>query len=557
MVDATPMYLRLVLPLGFLEYVRAEKGKRRLSVNFYIAAMDKPKRYPLGIQTFSTIREDDYHYVDKTARIHELVSGSGYVFFLSRPRRFGKSLLCSTLGALFEGRRELFKYLAIDSLTWEWKKHPVIRIDLNVGDYAKGVEELYVVIDKMLESCANKYDVPFVGKTISDKFSRLIESLHNQCGEKVAVVIDEYDKPLLNTLDTKIVHEEIRNALKAFYGVLKSSDEHLKFVFLTGVTKFSKVSIFSDLNNLTDLSLDPRYADICGITQEELEENFKEEIDSIAGGEGGAYLAKLKRFYNGYRFSEKPLTVYNPFGLLHHFNSEGKFIPYWYESGTPTFLIKLIKQQNINVLNLEQKVLSYDDFRKFDVENMDAVPVLYQSGYLTITGYNEKRGTYNLGYPNDEVRTSFASSLADLYIHIKNDEKTPLVLKLIDSLEAGEVDNFVEALRPFYNNIPYDEASKVESYYELIFLLTLRMLGIYCEAQVHTAIGRIDAVLKVDDFVYVVELKVNGTAEEALAQINDKNYALSYEGQGKKIVKLGIEFDKEKRNIGRWVIGNV
>ncbi|GHV12590.1 ATPase AAA [Fibrobacterales bacterium] len=511
-------------------------------------------KLPLGIQTFSEIREDGYHYVDKTARIHELVT-STKVDFLSRPRRFGKSLLCSTLGALFEGRRELFKGLAIDSLPWEWKKHPVIRIDLNVGDYAKGVEELYVIINTILEDCAKKYEIPFKGETISDRFMRLIHNLHNQCGEKVAVVIDEYDKPLLNTLDTKIVHEEIRNALKAFYGVLKSSDEHLKFVFLTGVTKFSKVSIFSDLNNLTDLSLDPRYADLCGITQEELETNFKEEINSIAGEDGSAYLAKLKRFYNGYRFSKDPLTVYNPFGLLHHFNAKGEFIPYWYESGTPTFLIKLIKQQNINVLNLEQKVLSYDDFRKFDVENMDAVPVLYQSGYLTITGYNEKRGTYNLGYPNDEVRTSFASSLADLYIHIKNDEKTPFVLKLIDSLEAGEVDDFVEALRPFYNNIPYDEASKVESYYELIFLLTLRMLGIYCEAQVHTAIGRIDAVLKVDDFVYVVEFKANGTAEDALAQINDKNYALSYEGQGKKIVKLGIEFDKEKRNIGRWVVG--
>ncbi|GHV12817.1 ATPase AAA [Fibrobacterales bacterium] len=513
-----------------------------------------PLKLPLGIQTFSTIREDGYHYVDKTARIHELLSGSGYVFFLSRPRRFGKSLLCSTLGALFEGRRELFKGLAIDSLTWEWKKHPVIHIALNQGNYESGgIDALKARLHEALREVAQCLKIPFRNEVLSEQFSALLSDAHIQFGEKVAVIIDEYDKPLLDSIDKKDIHEKIRAELKGFYGVLKASDEHLKFVFLTGVTKFSKVSIFSDLNNLTDLSLNPRYADICGITQEELEENFKEEIDSIAGG--GVYLAKLKRFYNGYRFSEKPLTVYNPFGLLHHFNSEGKFIPYWYESGTPTFLIKLIKQQNINVLNLEKKVLSYDDFRKFDSENMDAVPVLYQSGYLTITGYNEKRGTYNLGYPNDEVRTSFASSLADLYIHIKSDEKTPLVLKLIDSLEAGDVNSFVEALRPFYNNIPYDEASKVESYYELIFLLTLRMLGIYCEAQVYTAIGRIDAVLKVDDFVYVVEFKANGTAEEALQQINDKNYALSYEESGKKIVKLGIEFDKEKRNIGRWVVG--
>jgi hypothetical protein len=399
--------------------------------------------------------------------------------------------------------------------------------------------------------------VNLTGDNISDKFRRLITTLYNKFGEKVAVIIDEYDKPLLSTLDNKGLHETIRNTLKGFYGVLKTSDEHLKFVFLTGVTKFSKVSIFSDLNNLNDISLDPRYADICGITQDELESEFEAEIKLCVehkNGQANEYLAKLKRFYNGYRFSKKSLTVYNPFGLLHHFNNQGNFLPYWFESGSPAFLITLIKKQKINILELDEKILSYDDFRKFDVENMNAVPVLYQSGYLTITDYNEKRGTYNLGYPNDEVRTSFASSLADVYIPIKDDRKTPLVLALIDSLELGEVDNFIEALKPFYNGIPYDEASKTESYYELVFFLTLRMLGIYCEAQVHTAIGRIDAVLKVDNYVYVIELKVNGTAEEALEQINKKNYALSYKGQGKKVIKLGIEFDNEKRNIGRWLM---
>ncbi|GHU16228.1 ATPase AAA [Spirochaetia bacterium] len=513
-------------------------------------------KLPLGIQTFSTIREDGYHYVDKTARIHELVSGSGYVFFLSRPRRFGKSLLCSTLRSLFEGHRDLFKNLAIDSLGWDWKKYPVIHIDLNPGAYLE-IDDLLSTVNRSLELCAKKYSVPLTGDNISDKFRCLIANLHEQCGEKAAVIIDEYDKPLLGTLDNKDLHETIRSTLKGFYGVIKTSDEHLKFVFLTGVTKFSKVSIFSDLNNLTDISLDPRYADICGITQDELLQNFSDEIELCSKStneQTEIYLDKIKNFYNGYRFSKKPLTVYNPFGLLHHFYSHGEFLPYWYESGSPAFLIKLIKAQKINILDIEKKVLSYDDFRKFDVENMDAVPVLYQSGYLTITGYNEKRGTYNLGYPNDEVRTSFASSLADVYIPIKTDEKTPLVLHLIDSLEEGDVDGFIEALKPFYNGIPYDEAAQVESYYELILLLTLRMLGIYCDAQVHTATGRVDAVLKVNNYVYVVELKVNGTAEEAIAQINEKNYALSYQEPGKKIIKLGIEFDKEKRNIGRWLV---
>ncbi|GHU16237.1 ATPase AAA [Spirochaetia bacterium] len=514
-------------------------------------------KLPLGIQTFSEIREDGYHYVDKTQHIFELL-GSAKVVFLSRPRRFGKSLLCSTLAAIFEGRRELFSGLAIDSLDWKWKKHPVIHIMFNQGDYNnEGLDALNARLHAALLSAAEKLGIPIRGEMASEQFSSLIADAHNASGEKAVVIIDEYDKPLLDTINKKEIHEKIRSAFKGFYGVLKASDEHLKFVFLTGVTKFSKVSIFSDLNNLTDISLDPRYADICGITQDELLQNFPDEIELCSKNtneQTEIYLDKIKNFYNGYRFSEKELTVYNPFGLLHHFYNQGKFLPYWYESGSPTFLIKLIKAQKINILDIEKKVLSYDDFRKFDVENRDAVPVLYQSGYLTITGYNEKRGTYNLGYPNDEVRTSFASSLADVYIPIKTDEKTPLVLHLIDSLEEGDVDGFIEALKPFYNGIPYDEAAQVESYYELILLLTLRMLGIYCDAQVHTAMGRVDAVLKVDNYVYVVELKVNGTAEEAIAQINDKNYALSYQEQGKKIIKLGIEFDKEKRNIGRWLV---
>ncbi|GHT48167.1 hypothetical protein FACS1894102_0590 [Spirochaetia bacterium] len=378
------------------------------------------KKLPLGIQTFSEIREDGYHYVDKSERIYELITNTKVVF-LSRPRRFGKSLLCSTLAALFEGRRDLFKELAVDSLDWNWDTYPVVRIDLNSGAYRR-LDDFITTANTSLEFCARKYEVPFTGDNISDKLRRLIMALNGKFNKKVVVIIDEYDKPLLSTLEDTALHEIIRGELKGFYGVLKSQDEHLKFVFLTGVTKFSKVSIFSDLNNLSDISLDPRYADICGITQEELESEFAEEIKStikLSGKKSDQYLSKLKSFYNGYRFSKEPLTVYNPFGLLHHFFNQGEFHPYWFESGSPTFLIKLIKAQRINILDLEAKVLAYDDFRKFDVENMDAVPVLYQSGYLTITGYNEKRSTYNLAYPNDEVRTSFASSLADVYIPIK------------------------------------------------------------------------------------------------------------------------------------------
>ncbi|GHT48136.1 hypothetical protein FACS1894102_0470 [Spirochaetia bacterium] len=374
-------------------------------------------KFPLGIQTFSKIREGDYHYVDKTARMYELITTTDVVF-LSRPRRFGKSLLCSTLRSFFEGRRDLFSGLAIDLLNDEWKTHPVIHIILNQGDYNNdGITALNARLHGALLDASERLEIPLRSGIVSEEFSDLIKNAHIKYGEKVAVIIDEYDKPLLDTLDDKDIHEIIRGTLKGFYGVLKAQDEHLKFVFLTGVTKFSKVSIFSDLNNLTDISLNPRYADICGITQEELEREFAEEIKQCSINYKGDtnYLDKLKTYYNGYRFSEKALTVYNPFGLLHHFYNTGKFQPYWFESGSPDFLIKLIEQQKINILELENMEISIDEFNAYNADTMAAVPILYQSGYLTIVNYNELDFSYTLDFPNDEVRISFAKSLSKVY----------------------------------------------------------------------------------------------------------------------------------------------
>lgn len=394
------------------------------------------RKLPIGIQDFVKIRQDGFFYVDKTARIHELITGSGTVIFLSRPRRFGKSLLCSTLAAIFEGRRELFQAtsdreaLAIDSLDWEWKKHPVIRIDLSPGDYTQGIDELFVTLDRAIESCARKYQVPFEGRTSGDRFARLIENLYNKLKEKVVVIIDEYDNPLLSTIDNTGLCMAMRNILKGFYTVLKSSDEYLKFVFLTGVTKFSKMSIFSGLNNLSDISLDSRYAEICGITQEELEWDFNPEIEDIVqikGGNRKDYLDKLRRYYNGYRFSTKNMTVYNPFGLLNHFDQGGEYLPYWFETGTPTFLIKLIEEQHIDILELSNKRIWYEDFQKYDVDNMGAVPVLCQTGYLTISGYDEQQSCFTLDYPNEEVRVSFARSLVEKYLHVAPEKRNSLI----------------------------------------------------------------------------------------------------------------------------------
>jgi hypothetical protein len=519
------------------------------------------RRLPLGIQDFKTIREDGYVYVDKTARIYDLLTGSGKTFFLSRPRRFGKSLLCSTLGALFEGRRDLFgacagqPALAIDSLDWDWKPYPVIRIDLNTGDYTRGVEVLFTRFNTALEFCAEKYAVSFDGNDSGDRFTRLIKNLAEQGAEKVVVIIDEYDKPLLSTIENKALHQQMRAALKGFYSVLKSSDEYLRFVFLTGVTKFAQVSVFSDLNHLTDISLDPAFCDICGITQEEMERDFGPEITKIVAGKGldtGAYFAKVKRYYNGYRFSKKALTIYNPFGLLHHFNKGGDFLPYWFQTGTPTFLIKLIENQRIDILNLEKQTVQYDDFCKYDVENMEALPVLYQSGYLTISGYNEDRDAFSLDYPNEEVRASFAKSRVEKYLHVPRQDIGRFIARFFDAIYDGDVDGMMNTLKPFFASIPYDIIVDNEKYYQTVVHLLFTMFGLQCRSEVRIAAGRIDTLVETNTVVYCFEFKLNGTVEEALRQIDDKDYLLPWTGSGKTLYKAGVVFDTKKRTIGEW-----
>jgi hypothetical protein len=372
------------------------------------------ERLPLGIQTFEKVVEDDYLYVDKTEAIHKLITTAGNAVFLSRPRRFGKSLLCSTLPSIFEGKRELFQGFAIDALDWHWTKYPIIHIDFNAGDYSEGKSTLSNNIDVALTGVVRKYDVELSEGDVSSKFTNLIRDLYYKFNQKVVVIIDEYDKPLLSTMDAPELHKELRGMLKGFFGVLKPADQYLQFSFITGVTKFSKVSIFSDLNQLDDITFKPAYADLCGITQEELEYNFNDgikEYSKVNELSEEDYKKNLKDFYNGYRFSEKDLTVYNPFGLIHHFMNDGKFEPYWFNSGTPTFLYRLLKDQHIDIQSLDDLIVSKDSFVKFDIEDLQAVPVLYQSGYLTIKDYSKDSSSFTLGFPNEEVSSAFSKHL--------------------------------------------------------------------------------------------------------------------------------------------------
>ncbi|GHV91861.1 ATPase AAA [Spirochaetia bacterium] len=459
------------------------------------------------------------------------------------------------MGALFKGRRELFTGLAIDSLEWNWKKYPLIRIDLNTGNYNEGPEVLTLTLRNILANAASDAGLSLRGELLTDQFSNLIMDMSRSSGEKVVVIFDEYDKPLLNTIDNPELHKKIRNALKSFYSVLKSFDEYLKFVFLTGVTKFAQVSVFSGLNNLKDISLDPRYNDLCGITQEELERDFAEEIRQIVqdkGLEKQTYLDELKRFYNGYRFSKNSLTVYNPFGLLNHFDNSGSFESYWYATGTPTFLIKLIEDQKIDILKLEHESVMTGDFHKFNSNTMEAVPILYQTGYLTIVDYNDEWQEFTLDYPNEEVRASFAQSLINLYINAPGDDVRALAVTLPKALQKGDIDAAMNALIPFFAAIPYDLTLKNEKYYQTVVHLVFRMMGLYCRSEVRIAAGRIDTLVETKNFVYCFEFKLNGTADEALAQIDSKEYLLPWQGNGKKLFKVGVAFDFDKRNIGGW-----
>ena len=519
------------------------------------------RRLPIGIQDFAKIREGGFVYVDKTACIHQLINGSDTACFLSRPRRFGKSLLCSTLEAVFEGQRELFgeitgqPALAINSLEWEWKKHPVICIDLNAGAYFNGTAALHSAFSRELKREAGNQSVVLDDDDCINQFAQLIEKSCEKACEKTVVIIDEYDKPLLETITDNAVHVAIRNELKGFYGILKSYDRYLRLVFLTGVSKFAHVSIFSDLNHLFDITLDPQYPDICGITQEEMEQSFKPEIEEIlkdTGKNRESYLGDLKRFYDGYRFTENPLKVYNPFGMLTHFAKKGKFLPYWYETGTPTFLVNLIIMQKLNILDLNNLHVEYESFRKYDIENTEAAPLLYQTGYLTIIDYDEQAEIFTLDYPNDEVRSSFSRSLLEQYFQSTSKAQQNLSSGLILALHSGDVDRAMNAVKTFLALVPYDIIKEKENYYQTAIHLIFTMLGFNCRSEVRIAAGRIDTLVETKDYVYCFEFKLDGSAEEALAQIDKKDYLLPWTGSGKTLFKVGVNFDHEKRNISEW-----
>lgn len=517
--------------------------------------MDITRKLPIGIQTFADIRTNGYLYIDKTAFVWR-IANMGKPYFLSRPRRFGKSLLLSTLEAYFEGKKELFTGLAIEKLESDWKRYPVLHLDLNAEKY-DAPDRLIGMLSNQLTQWEFIYGKGDDETTVSTRFLGVIRRANEQTGMGVVVLVDEYDKPLLQALTNDALLEEYRNILKAFYGVLKTADRYLRFVFLTGVTKFSQVSVFSDLNQLNDISMKPQYATICGITKDELINTFLPELEQLGEANQLTFedtIERMKLLYDGYHFCEYSEGVFNPFSVLNVFDGF-KFSNYWFQTGTPTFLVEILKESNYDLrLLLDGIEAPASSFVEYRVNSTNPIPLIYQSGYLTIKDYDKEFGIYLLTFPNEEVKYGFINFLVPYYTSITNNDQNFYIGKFIQELRAGDVDSFMTRLEAFFADFPYELNDKTERHYQVVFYLVFKLMGQFTEAEVRSARGRADAVVKTPKYIYVFEFKLNGTAEQALRQIDDKGYLIPYQVDGRQLVKVGVEFNAEERNIGRWLI---
>ena len=517
-------------------------------------------KYPIGIQDFEKIRQGGFVYVDKTALVYDLVS-RGRIYFLSRPRRFGKSLLVSTLKYYFQGCKELFKGLAIDSLEREWKEYPVFHFSFGTSNYTKS-GSLDEVIDKYLSKYEEEYNISSERKDYGLRLQDILRASHKKSGRRAVVLIDEYDKPLLDVMNTgykgmqngqELPLEELnRNILKGFYSVFKDADEDLQFVLLTGVTKFSQVSVFSGFNQPNDISNDCRYSALCGITKEELLSVFKEQIKELGEANGMTVeetIEKLKRKYDGYHFSENMLDTFNPFSLLNCFEKK-KFKDYWFSTGTPTYLVRLLADNRQNINELAGKYYPPAEFVDYKATAQKPLPMLYQSGYFTIKGYDPLFDVYCLDFPNEEVRSGMVAVLAAEYFRSENSPSTWL-LDVSRALMAGNLDTFRLQLTSFLSNISYrfqrkSDEKECERYFQYTFYLIMQMLGRYnTYVEKETSQGRIDCVLECPEYVYIFEFKLNATAAIALKQIEEKGYALPYVADSRKLFKVGISFSSE------------
>ena len=512
-----------------------------------------PRKMPIGIQSFEKLRRENYVYIDKTEIMYRLVNTSN-PYFLSRPRRFGKSLMLSTMEAYFLGKRDLFKGLAIERLETEWNTHAVLHLDLNAEKY-DSPERLHDMLERQLRGWEKTYETGGEGITHSGRFMEVIKKAYEKTGRGVVILIDEYDKPLLNSFHDEALQKAFRETLTAFYTVLKSADQWLRFVFITGVTKFAQMGIFSNLNQLKDISLDPRYAALCGLTGDEIRADFVPELKLLAKEnnlDDEACMERLTRMYDGYHFNYRNMVgIYNPFSILNVLDST-MFENYWFASGTPTFLAEMLKKTDFDLRELDGIEVSAASLSDDRANINNPVPMIYQSGYLTIKKYDKEFQIYTLGFPNDEVKYGFLNFVTPFYTPVAETDTSFYIGKFIRELREGDPDAFLTRLRAFFAGISYELNNRTERHYQTIFYLVFKLMGQFAETEVRSAKGRADAVVKTDAYIYVFEFKLDGSADQALAQIDDRGYLIPYTVDGRKLVKIGVNFDPAQRNIGDW-----
>ena len=515
------------------------------------------KLYPIGIQTFERIRKEDKLYIDKTEYIYRMAHTSGTYFFLGRPRRFGKSLLVTTMQSYFEGKKELFKGLAIEKLEKEWTEYPVLHFDMSGGKHMDK-EQLEEYLDYRLQEEEKKWGVTKPVKGANNRLIDLINTAYENSGKQVVVLIDEYDAPMLDVVHEKEQLDMLRNMMRNFYSPLKYSEAKLRFVFLTGITKFSQVSIFSELNNIINISMNDEYAGICGITKEELLTQMSEDIDELAKSQEltrEETIAELKENYDGYHFSAKSPDVYNPFSLLNCFSTR-EFGAYWFSSGTPTYLIKMMRKFKVMPTNISKM---YAKSSAFDAptENMTAItPLLYQSGYLTIKGYDKFSKLYTLDLPNKEIKVGLFESLLPNYLEGMFAQNGDVAIAQMSVLiRQDNMDGALQLLQTFLGTVPYCNVTNYEGHYQqMLYIIFSLLTGYVVDVEVHTPKGRLDIVMLTHTRLYIIELKLNKNAQAALQQINLKNYAQRFALCGKPVSKVGINFDSTTGNIEDWVI---
>lgn len=515
------------------------------------------KLYPVGIQTFERIRKENKLYIDKTEYIYRMTHSGGCYFFLSRPRRFGKSLLVSTFESYFSGKKELFEGLAIEKLEQEWMEYPVLHFDMSGGKHIEK-EQLEDYLSNRLETEERKWGITHTKRGANDRLTELITTAYEISGKQVVVLIDEYDAPMLDVAHDKETLDVLRNVMRNFFSPLKMCEPMLRFVFLTGITKFSQVSIFSELNNIKNVSLDDEYAGVCGITKEELLTQMSEDIDMLAEAQGMTReetIAKLKENYDGYHFSPASPDVFNPYSLLNCFDDKN-FGAYWFSSGTPTYLINMLRKFKVLPAKIGRSLARSSAFDA-PTENLKTItPLLYQSGYITIKGYDKMSQLFTLDLPNKEIKVGLFESLLPYYLEgMYAEEGDVAIAQMSVLIRQGDMDGALRLFQEFLGTVPYCNNTNYEGHYQqVLFIIFTLLTHFVVDVEVHTPNGRVDVVMETEDTLYLIELKLNKSAQSAMQQINLKQYGQRFARCGKPIVKVGVNFDAKKGNIEDWII---